>query len=83
MDYYVVPGGLRRGGLTPACGSAHARRAGSKRSGEGPWKRQITAKEYGVVLNQFIVLQVWGGASVEGLCIYSTPWIIDYSPIVY
>ena len=26
----MIPGGLRRGGLTPACGSAHARKTGSK-----------------------------------------------------
>ena len=47
----IVPGGLRRDGLTPASGSAHARKTGSKRSGGRPWKRQITAKGYGVILN--------------------------------
>ena len=32
----ILPGELRRGGLTPACGSTHARKTGSKRSGQGP-----------------------------------------------
>ena len=54
----TVQGGLRSGELTPACGSAHAGKTGSKRSGEGPEKRQTTGKWYGVVLNQFTVLQV-------------------------
>ena len=31
-----IPEGLRRGGRTPACGSAHARKAGSERNREGP-----------------------------------------------
>ena len=34
--------GLRRGGLTPACGFAHTRSTGSKRSGEGMGTVEMT-----------------------------------------
>ena len=47
VTFYEVPGGLRRGGLEPACGSAHARKTGNE-----------AAKGSGVVLHQFVVLQV-------------------------
>ena len=68
LRWYQIPGGLRRGGLTPACGSAHARQTGSKRSGEGSYKRQIIAKGYDLVLNHIDeVERVWRGFEcIEG-----------------